>query len=47
MAFFDIIHLHPNNMRIIENIISLSVVGATLPKPTDTRPVKQKYNAVL
>ena len=44
---FTYINLHPNNMRAIENIISLSVVGATFPKPTDTSPVKQKYNAVL
>ena len=47
MAIIVHVNLHPNNMRVIENIISLSVVGATFPKPTDTSPVKQKYNAVL
>ena len=40
-------YLHPNNISTMANIISLSVLGATLPKPTETRPVKQKYKAVL
>ena len=35
-------HLHPTSMRIMENIFSLSVLGATLPKPTEISPVKQK-----
>ena len=35
-------HLHPTSMRIIEKIFSLSVLGATLPKPTEISPVKQK-----
>ena len=33
-------------MRIMENIFSLSVLGATLPKPTEMSPVKQKYRLV-
>ena len=41
------LYSHPNSMRIMANIISLSVLGATLPNPTETRPVKQKYRAVL
>ena len=40
-------YLHPNSISTMANIISLSVLGATLPKPTETRPVKQKYKAVL
>ncbi len=43
----DRLNLHPPSISTMEKIISLSVCGATLPKPTDTSPVKQKYNAVL
>ena len=35
-------NLQPTSMRMIEKIFSLSVLGATLPKPTEMSPVKQK-----
>ena len=35
-------NLQPTSMSMIENIFSLSVFGATFPKPTEIRPVKQK-----
>ena len=34
--------LQPNIMTKIPNIFSLSVFGATLPKPTEMSPVKVK-----
>ena len=40
-------HLHPESIITIAKIISLSVMGATLPKPTEQSPVKTKYRAVL
>ena len=39
-------NLHPTNIRIMENIFSLSVLGATFPNPTEISPVKQKYRLV-
>ena len=39
-------NLHPTSIRIMENIFSLSVLGATLPNPTEISPVKQKYRLV-
>jgi hypothetical protein len=35
-------YLHPTNITQIVNIFSASVLGATLPKPTDVSDVKVK-----
>ena len=35
-------NLHPSSIITIVYSFSASVLGATLPKPTDIRPVKQK-----
>ncbi len=37
-----LLHLHPESIIQIAKIISMSVLGATLPKPTETRPVNTK-----
>lgn len=40
------IYSHPINITIIVNIFSASVLGATLPKPTEVSDVNVKYRAV-
>ncbi len=35
-------NLHPDSIMKMAKIISMSVFGATFPKPTDTRPVNTK-----
>lgn len=40
------LNLHPTNITQMVNIFSASVVGATLPKPTDVNDVNVKYSAV-
>lgn len=37
---------HPTNITQIVNIFSASVLGATLPNPTDVNDVNVKYSAV-
>lgn len=37
-----VVNLQPNIMTKIPNIFSLSVLGATLPNPTEMSPVKVK-----
>ena len=42
VCIFLLLDLHPESIIAIAKIISLSVFGATLPKPTETKPVKTK-----
>lgn len=39
--------LHPTSITQTVNIFSVSVFGATFPKPTDVNEVKVKYSAVM
>lgn len=40
-------YLHPTNITHIVNIFSISVLGATLPNPTDVKDENVKYRAVI
>lgn len=41
------VYLHPTSITNIVNPFSISVLGATLPKPTLVSEVHVKYNAVI
>lgn len=41
------LYLHPTSMTHMVNIFSASVLGATLPNPTDVSEVNVKYKAVM
>ncbi len=46
LSYFLLSDLHPSIIIQMAKIFSVSVLGATLPKPTDMRPVNVKYRAV-
>lgn len=41
------VNLQPTNITQMVKIFSASVLGATLPKPTDVNEVNVKYKAVI
>lgn len=43
----DVFHLHPTSITQIVKIFSASVLGATLPNPTDVKLLNVKYSAVM